>query len=418
MQHFSCGIDFGTSNSSLSVSTPGQNPFLIPLEDQKYTIPSAIFYEAGIPHPIFGRSASSAYMLGREGRFMRSLKRVLGTDLMAAGTQVNGKNMFFSDILMQFICHLKKCAEQQLSQPIENVVMGRPVHFRDHDPQGDQKAERELRQIAQMAGFKNIVFQFEPLAAAYAHEAKISGEKLACVVDIGGGTSDFSIIRIGSKHINKADRSSDILANAGIRVGGNDFDKSLCISSFMPAFGFKTTYGSKNLPVPSSHYFDLAEWSKVNTVYSFVNKRIIKQVLSEAHQPNLYQRLEQLVEKEQGHRLLDLVENVKIALTAQNDVKAIISFIQGNPIVEVESSSFSLAIANNVRQIASSLKECLKMAAVSAQQIDLLILTGGSTEIPYLKAQMQQLFEQAQVSENDKLSSVALGLGYDCIRHF
>lgn len=418
MQHFSCGIDFGTSNSSLSVSTTGQNPFLIPLENQKYTIPSAIFYEVGASNPVFGRSAASAYMLGREGRFMRSLKRVLGTDLMVAGTQVNGKNMLFSDILMQFIRHLKNCAEQQISQPIENVVMGRPVHFRDHDPQGDQKAENELRQIAQKAGFTNIVFQFEPLAAAYAHEAKISGEKLACVVDIGGGTSDFSIIRIGSKHIHKTDRSSDILANAGIRIGGNDFDKNLCISSFMPAFGFQTTYGCKNLPVPSSHYFDLAEWSKVNTVYTYANKRIIKQVLSEAHQPDLYQRLEQLVEKEQGHRLLDLVENVKIALTAQQSIEAKIDFIQEMPVVGIKNFSFNTAIKHNVRQIASSLRECLKLAAVSARQIDLLILTGGSTEIPYLKTQMQQIFEQALVSENDKLSSVALGLGYDCIRHF
>ena len=160
MSFFHCGIDFGTSNSSIAVASADGKPYLVAVEDSQPTIPSTVFYEPG--HlPLFGHQALSAYLHGREGRFMRSLKRVLGTDLMLSGTIVNGKSVKFENILAQFVGYLKHQAEENVKDELTDVVMGRPVHFRDNDEKGDREAERQLENIARRVGFKNIVFQYE-----------------------------------------------------------------------------------------------------------------------------------------------------------------------------------------------------------------------------------------------------------------
>lgn len=419
MSHnFYCGIDFGTSNSSVAFAGLRQKPVLVPVEGQKNTIPSKIFYETGKSAPVFGNEAITAYINGEQGRFMRSLKRVLGTDLMSAGTVVNGKSVKFENILAQFIKHLKVKAEVMSEEEIKHVVMGRPVHFRDNDENGDKAAEAELKQIAAKAGFENIVFQYEPIAAAYAHEAGIRGEKLACVIDIGGGTSDFTIIRLGEKLKTKTDRKDDILANSGVRIGGNDFDKNLCISDFMPALGMKTTYGGKNLPVPSSQFFDLAEWSKVNGTYSFQNQRIIRQVLTEAHDADKYSRLLELIEKEKGHELLGQVETAKIALTENEENTQILEFLQGMPHIKSTRRNFNLSIKDNVNKTVQAVKECLSQAQTKAENINLIILTGGSSEIPFVQKSLCSIFPHAEISGENKLSSVGLGLAYDSLRRF
>lgn len=160
---------------------------------------------------------------------MRSMKRVLGSNLMSVGTRINNKPVKFEFILGKFLKNIKEKSDIFAGREIENVVMGRPVHFRDDDPKGDARAQDELKMIAQSVGYKNIEFQYEPIAAAFAHETKIPNETLACIVDIGGGTSDISIVKLGEKLQKKLDRTDDILASTGVRIGGNDFDKNLSI---------------------------------------------------------------------------------------------------------------------------------------------------------------------------------------------
>lgn len=417
-QNIFCGIDFGTSNSSIATASKEKSPELINVESLYTTIPSTIFYEDGKSSPIFGRAAINAYINREQGRFMRSLKRVLGTDLMSTGTLINGKLVKFEDILAQFIKHIKSKAQAIHKVEITSVVMGRPVRFRDNDNKGDIAAEDELRKISTQAGFKNIVFQYEPIAAAYAHEVNLKDEKLACVIDIGGGTSDFTVIRLGEKLKNKINRRDDILASSGIRIGGNDFDRSLCISSFMPELGMKSTYGDKKLPVPSSQYFELAEWSKVNAAYSYQNLRIINQILSEAHDYQKYARLLELVEKEKGHELLKQVEDAKIALTQSHEDYQILKFLRDKPQIKCTKEEFDADIAYNLFKTADTLHECLKQANIKADDVDLIILTGGSTEIPSVKQQLCQIFPHAEISDENKLSSVGLGLAYDSLRYF
>lgn len=418
MKQVSCGIDFGTTNSSAAISIGLERPKMVKLENNSETIPSAIFFSSKNNNAFFGREAQRLYKLGESGRFMRSIKRVLGTPLMSTGTLVNSKTLKFVEILSYFIDNIKHRIDNMADDNVENVVMGRPVHFIDNNPDGDIKATDELCRIAKYVGFKNVEFQFEPIAAAFAHEAKIKGEKLACVIDIGGGTSDFTIIKLGEKLSKKTNRKDDILASTGVRTGGNDFDKNLSIKSFADEFGFSTTYGAQNLNVPKSIYFDLAEWSQINSVYTYKNINMMKKILKESHNKKFYGRLLDLAENELGHRLLEVVETTKIELTKEEKISINLNFLEDTPIIDILREDFENSIAKNTNIIRKSLEDCLSQAEIGAEKIELVILTGGSTEIPYVQKELQSLFPNAELSQEDKLSSVGLGLAYDSARKF
>jgi hypothetical chaperone protein len=412
----SCGIDFGTSNSALATAKDGKIE-LASLEGAHKTLPSAVFYPVGA-QPLFGRSAMQAFMRGDEGRFMRSLKRMLGTALMGQGTLVNGRKKDFDMILRDFISHIKTKAEAECGTALDNVVMGRPVHFVDHDTAADARAQSELEKIAKSAGFKNVEFQYEPIAAAFAHEQHLTSEKLALVVDIGGGTSDFTVIRLSPNHKNATARASDILASSGVRIGGNDFDKDLALSSFMPALGYKTTHGDKNMILPAHPFHELAQWSKVNFLYTAKTRLELQGLYKHAHDQHKFGRFLKIIEDETGHQFLSMVEDTKIALTDHSDTQCSLSFIETDLKIKIQQKNFNKAVAELVNTISSSVTECLQKAGVSDDTIELIILTGGTTEVPVLKNTIQKRFLNVAISEENKLSSVGLGLGYDSARRF
>jgi hypothetical chaperone protein len=417
MNAISCGIDFGTSNSSVAVASKGKVT-LVPVEDDHVTIPSAIFFPVSGFKPIYGRAAIKMFFERHDGRFMRSLKRVLGTSLMKQGTAVNGKSIKFDRIISSFLESLKNRTNAFAEYEIENVVMGRPVHFVDNDRDADRRAQDELLGIARQIGYKHIEFQFEPIAAAFAHEVKIAGEKLAIVADLGGGTSDFTVIRLSARYITKTDRASDILANTGVRVGGNDFDKELSLAVIMPELGYTSTYGEKHLEVPLKFYHDLAEWSKVNFLYTPKFLSLIRKLLHESHDKKRFGRLLKLLEQETGHTLLAAAEDTKIALTSRHSYQAQFEFLEEGFAIPVNREQFEDAIHNEVNKISDAATECLRKAGVREPDIELVILTGGSTEIPLVQSAFKRLFPHAAFADENKLSSVGLGLAYDSQKKF
>ncbi|QMW00515.1 Hsp70 family protein [Spirosoma foliorum] len=417
MTTLSCGIDFGTSNTSVAIANGGEIS-LVPVENASVTIPSAIFFQRSNNKAFYGRTAVNLFFDRQEGRFMRSLKRVLGTSLMKQGTLVNGASMNFSSIITAFLKHVKDKADAVAGQEIEHVVMGRPVHFVDNDPDADVRAQAELQLIAQRIGFKYIDFQFEPIAAAFAHEAQLSGEKLAIVADLGGGTSDFTVIKLSNKNINKSDRASDILANTGVRVGGNDFDKELSLAAIMPEIGYRSTYGEKNLEVPLKPFYDLAEWSKVNFLYTPKIIMQVRQLLHQSHDKTRYKRLLKVLEDETGHTLLAAAEGAKIALSDQDEYKTLLDFIEDDFYVPIKRTLFEASIEGEVEKISASARQCLQEAGVKAEAIELVILTGGSTEVHSVQVEFKRLFPNAAIADENKLSSVGLGLAYDSENKF
>lgn len=417
MSYITCGIDFGTSNSSIATANDSQIN-LIPVEQGNVTIPSAMFFERKNNTAHYGREAMEQFLSKKPGRLMRSLKRVLGTSVMRQGTMVNGEHMKFDQIIASFLKNLKDQAEITSNQPIEHVVMGRPVHFIDNDPTGNARAQDELKSIAEQLGFKHVEFQFEPIAAAFAHEVNVQDEKLAMVIDLGGGTSDFTVIRLSNQYINKQDRTSDILANTGVRIGGNDFDKELSLAAIMPELGYRTTYGSKNLEVPLRHYFDLSEWSKVNLLYTTKIIFQAKQLLYEVHDKVKYGRLIKILEQESGHSLLAATESLKIGLTSTQAHIVPFDFLEEGMSIEVQRTLFDASIAQKAAQIITSAQGCLSEAGVTTDDIELVILTGGSTEIPLIQSLFKNMFPNALIADNNRMASVGLGLAYDSAKKF
>jgi hypothetical chaperone protein len=417
MTTLSCGIDFGTSNSSIAIDQNGHIS-LVPVEKEHVTIPSAIFFQRTNNKAFYGREAVNLFFDRNQGRFMRSLKRVLGTSLMKQGTLVNGMSMNFVTIIASFLKHIKDKADAVAGEEIEAVVMGRPVHFVDNDGQADARAQAELMAIAQRIGFKYIDFQFEPIAAAFAHEANVTGEKLAIVADLGGGTSDFTVIRLSRQSGRKTDRSSDILANTGVRVGGNDFDKELSMTAIMPELGYRSTYGEKQLDVPIKPYQDLAEWSKVNFLYTPKLIMQMRQILHQSHDKKRFQRLVSVLENETGHSLLASAEATKIALSTQEAYNARFDFIEPDFSIDIERALFEQSIDGEIEKIMESARQCLREAGIQKEAIELVILTGGTTEVRTVQMAFRQLFPKAAIADENKLSSVGLGLAYDSRNKF
>src|ERR1700761_6025209 len=197
-----CGLHFGTSNTTLG-TIENHVPVLAALEGEHTTIPSAIFYEVD-GAVLIGRRAIEAYVEGAPGRLMRSLKSVLGTSLIEETTRLGRERVRFRDVIAYYLGAVKRRAEQAAGFELRDVVHGRPVHFVDNAPDADRKAEDTLRQIAREIGFNDISFQFEPIAAALDYERQMTSEEVALIADIGGGTSDFSIGRLGPQRPGKA----------------------------------------------------------------------------------------------------------------------------------------------------------------------------------------------------------------------
>ena len=418
----SCGIDFGTTNTIAALAQDTENPSIIILENGKATLPSVLFF-ATDGKVYFGSEALDLYINGKLGRCMRSLKRVLGTDLMSSGTYINNKKVSFIDILSCFLRNVKSKIDDEAGCSVENVVLGRPVHFRDFDIQADSRAENELRQIALNIGYKCIEFQYEPIAAAFAHERNLTKEKLACVIDVGGGTSDFTILRIGNQLMNKIDRKDDILANTGVRIGGNDFDKDLSLKCFMSAFGYGSLQGGKTqhdkiIDLPSAPFHTMAEWSSINSMYTYKELNFAKKMMFNAVEPDKVSRFVELIERELGYFLLNVVENTKIKLTNINEVNVLLDFVSDKPSIKASRADFEASLNWDIKRVFEQIDECVKQAQVKKEDIQLVVLTGGSTEIPFIKNLVKQYFPNAELSQENKFSSVGMGLAYDSIRKF
>jgi len=402
-------IDFGTSNSAVCVVNDG-HVFPIPLEHGHTTMPTAVFHNAEQGVTTFGRQALSQYEEGNEGRLMRSLKSLLGSDLLGETTVVNGRAMSYKQIIGQFLRHLRDLAESHASCPIERVVLGRPVHFVDDDDERDKLAEATLAAIAQEIGFAEVRFQYEPIVAALDLEAALEKDELTLVCDIGGGTSDFSVVRVGPSRARKLDRSDDVLASAGIHIAGTDFDQRLSMSSVMPHLGYGAP-GKEGRSVPTSVYFDLATWHKINFLYSFRELARAEELKLFMLAEGMHRRLMAVLRGRHGHRIASHVEKAKIAVAEKGSARIDLSFIEPGLGVEISESALSDALSPLLDRIADCALQAVARAGIAPNDVTILYFTGGSTGLRHLRERLQRAFPTSRVVAGDKFSSVVRGLG-------
>ena len=410
-----CGLDFGTSNSTLGVNLSDKVQ-MSQLEGHHSTIPSAMFYEDD-GSVYYGRAAIQEFTDGMEGRLLRSLKSILGSDLMSQKTQLAGRKIAFTDILCDFVKHLKQTAEQQSKTTLESVVLGRPVHFVDEDSQADKQAETTLRNIANQAGFKHIEFQYEPIAAAFAYEHTLAQEELTLIIDIGGGTADFSIVRVSPKRKLVANRAEDVLANAGVHVGGTDFDKQLSLHSVMPHLGMGSLTTS-GITFPTAPFFDLSTWHRIHGMYNTKYITQLRKLIKSSAVPDQTSRLLNIVEHQQGHRLLGKVEDAKIDL-AQSQVTTLrLDFIENGLQISTTRNEFEDSIQEELNKLSATVSVTLAQAGLQPRDISAVFLTGGSTAIPAVKQATLQQFSHAKIIEGDRFGSVGYGLTLQAGRMF
>ncbi len=403
-----CGLDFGTSNTTLGHHTP-TGPVLLPLEGEHVTVPSAIFFEPRHEARI-GRDATAAYVAGKPGRLMRGLKSVLGTPLIDEATPLGRERLRLRDVIARYLAAVKARAEEAAGVIFDTVMHGRPVHFVDGDEAGDRRAEDTLRAIAQDVGFRHVAFQYEPIAAALDYERQVDREEIALIADIGGGTSDFSIVRLSPERRRRADRAGDILANDGVRIGGTDFDRHLSLGTVMPLLGFGSPMKRGDLAVPGAYYHDLSTWSAINRLYDGRTLREIDDVLRNCARPDLVGRLRTAVEEERGHALAGLVEGAKIAASETGAAAIDLGAIERDLSAHLDGEGLARQTRSLSDAVTARIDVCLRQAGLDAAQIDAVFLTGGSTRLPHLNRALTAALPTARTVAGDTFGSVGLGL--------
>lgn len=412
-----CGIDFGTSNSTCGTFAAGK-PRLLPLEDGKETFPSVLFYDFESELIHFGRAAIAEYVSGTEGRLLRSLKSVLGTALMDADTEIQSRRVPFRQILATFIGELKQRAEFAAGSPLRHAVFGRPVHFIDDDLQADQKAQNTLAEIAQAAGFTDLAFLPEPIAAAFDYEQQVNREELVLIVDIGGGTSDFSLIRLSPTRHHLTDRREDILANAGVHLGGTDFDRLLSLREVMPLLGMGGKLRGKSIEVPANYYHLLSTWHTINFLYERKLRSELDDVWAEAEDRTAFGRLLRVVDERAGHMLAISVEAAKIGCCVEGQGLLQLDMLEAGLDKMLSLQQFESAVDEAVSRIANTVAVLCAEAGVTADAISTLFVTGGASGVPTLMQAIRSQVPNATLVEGDRFGSVGTGLALAAHRLF
>jgi len=411
-----CGVDFGTSNSTVGW-WGSQGPKLLALEDARVLLPSVVFFNYDEERVRVGQAALADYLAGYEGRLMRSLKSLLGSKLIEGQTDVHGRIVVFRALLAKFIEELRRRAEQSAGRTFDPAVFGRPVRFVDDDDQADREAQDTLEAIARHAGFRELSFELEPIAAAYDHERTLSRETLVMVADIGGGTSDFSLLRLGPKRMQQGDRTKDVLACAGVHVGGTDFDRQLSLAEVMPYFGLGSRLKSGR-EMPSAIYFDLATWHTINRAYTRQTAVALKDLAPDIDETQQYARLLRLIERRDGHRLALDIEAAKIALSSEDEHALSLERYERGLRCRVTRSAFDAASAPLIERIGVTVDVLLRDAQISADRVESIYLTGGGSAMPALRACIETHLPAAKLTTGDTFGSIGAGLAVAAARRY
>lgn len=418
-----CAIDFGTSNSAVAIPDGAGGMRLVELEPGQPTMPTAVFHFVDGTAPAVGRAAIAAYVDGLDGRLMRSMKSVLGSSLVEQTTDVGGgRGMRYLDVIAGYLARLKALAEAQAGAAIDRVALGRPVFFVDDDPARDAQAQSALESAARLVGFRDIVFQYEPLAAAFDHERSSTQEETVLVADIGGGTSDFSVVRVGPQRAARADRRGDILANHGVHIAGTDFDRRIELATILPAFGYgargPSVAGSPPREVPSGVYFDLATWHLINTVYTPQRVAELRQMKRFYAEPKHHQRLMTVVTERLGHELAARAEQAKVDVAEGGETRIDLSHVERALAGTLTGAQAAEALEADIERVAQGAIQAVAQANLQPADIDTLYFTGGSTGLRLLAERIAQAFPAARTVRGDRFASVASGLGLFAQRRF
>jgi len=400
-------IDFGTSNSAAAVAVE-DGVRRLPMEQGAETLPTAVFFPADGGAMQIGAAATESLILRDHGRYMRALKSVLGQPLLHETRMIGGRRRTIADIIADFLAELRQRAEQETGQRFPRALSGRPVHFHSADPAKDAQAEDDLRACYLAAGFSDVAFLAEPEAAAIACGGMGASDAIGLIVDIGGGTSDFSVFR-------NAGPKLEILASHGIRLGGTDFDHTVSMAHAMPSLGLggqlRREMGAGLLSVPRAPYVELSTWAKIPFLYSVETRRMASKMLRVAEDPSRIARFVTVVEQELGHELAFAVEGGKIAANSGAEAASIeMDFIEPELTAALDPTSLDATLADNQPLLRKAAADTLAMAGVDRAKVGRIVLVGGSSLMRFVSDKMTALCPNAKILRSEAFTAVVDGL--------
>lgn len=410
------GIDFGTTNSAVAVADASGKVHLASLPvpgGDATTWRSVLYFEPG-GELSAGPAAIARYLETEgDGRLVQSIKSHLASDSFSA-TTIFGRRWSLEDMIAAFLRKIREGCGFELGR---RCVIGRPVRYwgaRDGDD--DARAVTRMREALAKAGFDEVIFEYEPNGAAARYSAGLDHEELIVVADYGGGTTDFSVVRVGPK----VEGADAILATGGIAVSGDAFDARIIDAVVAPALGRGTKYRTEmggEAPVPSWLYGHLRRWHYLSFLKSTETQRLLARVVQGAMAPELIDRLVTVIEEDLGLALHRGVEGCKVRLSrAEQDRVKVDGSLQLD--VPVQRAAFEGWLEEDLDGIDETLSRVLGDAGVEPQAVDRVFATGGSSLVPVVRHRLARRFGEEKLVGGDELTSVAWGLAVRARQEF
>jgi hypothetical chaperone protein len=412
LQYF--GLDFGTTNTSLAWVREHESVTLCRLDPpapKPDVLRSLLYYSLEERSFIVGQRAIDEYLAeDMQGTLMQSIKTFLADDSFEE-TFVHDRFYRLEDLIGIVFRHIQTVIGELTPDEDALVVIGRPAVFVDQ-PGKEALAQERMRRAAQLARFFNVRFLYEPIAAGLAYESRLERPEVALIADLGGGTTDFTVMRLGSGA--KGDRRRDILASGGVYIGGDTFDARIMMGKIARHFGAGTTFRSmegRDQPFPQMLLARLSRWHHVAFLRAQRTQEQLRRIHWSSSAPGRVEAFQELVDGNYSFFLYREIERAKSELSAKESTT--LRFRRGRIAIEepIERGEFERLIAPDLRQIDKHMHDVVRAAGLAVEDIDSVFLTGGSAQIPAVRRLFAGRFGEAKLRAHDYLTSVAYGLG-------
>jgi hypothetical chaperone protein len=410
------GVDFGTTNSAVAFVDLTGAPRLAQFptaHGPRPTFPSVLYFEPRKPS-VAGAEAIERYLASEtKGRFIQSLKAYLA-DRTFEGTGIGAQHYTLEKLIALIGKHMGDRLGFASWPAPRRIVLGRPVHFSNPpDAELDRFATDRLLTSIRLAGFEEIVFEYEPVAAAYAYEARLQQDERILIGDFGGGTSDFTIISVGPGVRRRGRQASDILGTDGVPIAGDAFDKRIIRNLVAPRLGMGGEYLSppnKFLPVPSWPYERLERWHYLSFLKSPSTLEMLERIRRTASTPERLEAFLLLIKNELGYQLHEAVQRTKFELSAVSEAE--FAFESGPVSIrkKITRADFEKWIAAEIASMSGCVDRLMTASGLAYGDIDRVFLTGGSSFVPAVRRIFAERFGDEKVTGGEELTSVATGL--------
>jgi hypothetical chaperone protein len=411
-------VDFGTSNSLLTYVSDSGEIVPVPLDPESGLVLRSLLYTPEKNRWFFGSEAITEYVNHEgEGRFFRSIKKFL-PEPGYSGTSVHNRNLGIPELVATFLGEMRKRADTFTGKKVEKLILGRPALY-SLDKDNDQLAQDRMQKASEIAGFKEVIFCPEPIAAGLDYKSADKKEKIVLITDFGGGTSDFTLMKF---HQGKYSQE-DILGLSGVFIAGDVLDGVMMRDFISPHFGSQFEYklpGSTNTlafprnllkkicsPAHITHLREKDTWEFLQHIKAFG--------LSELDQRRM-KNLLTLVECQLGFPLFHEIEKVKVSLGKNAESEFSYGFLDMQVDQKVTSADYRISVRPTIQEVMDIMMDVFKQSGLNVSDVDEVVMTGGTSQFQLIREELSRIFGKDKLSEHNIYQSVVNGLAQFALR--